>query len=323
MRKIDLMTRLRFNQIRLFAKMVDRFAPSTRPSRVLAALGSSSLLDRSLSGFRRTFPTFEEARRHADKYRVPSHEHPGNITIHTSRSNELRPSDYPVLFHMQRLMDEIVSVLDIGGSVGNLFYSYSRFLQFPPEMIWTVVELPEAIAAGSRIAEEKKETRLRFVERVEDCRPVDVVVISGALHYFEQLPLELTQGLRRQPRHIFINRTPVIDGPSAITIQDHEHYFAISPARVLSREVLLRAMSEAGYELVDEWRAPELRLLIPLHPEASVAAYSGFYFRMRQPDAGLLMRPSRSLAKRPRPVVLPDKAPNQSDSPYLTPAGRP
>lgn len=309
MNDTHLMNRLRFKQIRLFAKIVERLTPGTRPSRLLGALGSNPLIDQSLAGFRRVFPTFEEAHHQAAKYRVLSHEHSGNINIHSTRTDQIRPSDYPVLFHMQKMMDEVTSVLDIGGSIGNLFYSYSRVLEFPLEVTWTVLELPKTIAAGRQIADQRDERRLRFIERVEDCRPVDLVIISGALHYFEQLPPELTHGLRRQPRHIIINRTPVIDGPSAITIQDHEYYFALSPARVLSRETLMRAMNEAGYELVDEWKAPELRLLIPLHPEASVSAYSGFYFRMKQP------------AKRPAPP--PDSASVKEYLPVLIPAGTP
>lgn len=281
MTKISSITRIRFKQIRLLAKVVERLSSHDRPSKLLSALGRNVLLDHSLSGFRRTFPTFQEAHRQARRYRVPSHEHPANITTHTHRSEEIRPSDYAVLFHMQRLMGEINSVLDIGGSVGNLFYCYSKYLTYPPGMTWTVVEVPETVAAGSRIAMEKAEPRLRFAERIKGCNSVDAVVISGALHYFEELPPELIRGLSSQPRHVFINRTPVIDGPTAITIQDHEHYFAISPARILSRDTLMKAMTEAGYELVDEWKANELRLRIPFHPEASVSAYSGFYFRIK------------------------------------------
>jgi putative methyltransferase (TIGR04325 family) len=201
---------------------------------------------------------------------------------------------------MQRLMGEVKSVLDIGGSVGNLFYCYSRYLRYPPGFTWTVFEVPETVAAGRRLAQEKDERRLRFVDRIEACDSVDAVVISGALHYFEELPPELTRSLRRRPQHVFINRTPVIDGPSAITIQDHEQYFAISPARILSRGLLLQTMTDAGYELVDEWKAHELRLRIPLHPEASVPAYSGFYFRRKESRTAPSLRSSASVRQRAR-----------------------
>jgi putative methyltransferase (TIGR04325 family) len=284
--KVSSFTRLRFKQIRLLAKTVDRITSNSGSNKLLSTLGRHRRLDHLLAGFRRTFRSFDEARWVASKYAVPSHEHPENISTHAYRTEKIRPSDYPLLFHLQPLMDEVNSVLDIGGSVGNLFYCYSKYLRYAPAMTWTVLEVPATVAAGSHIAKERGEQRLRFIERIEDCEEVGIVIISGALHYFEQLPHELTHGLRRQPRHVFINRTPVINGPTTITIQDHENYIAISPARILSRCVLLGAMEKAGYELVDDWKAPELRLRIPLHPEASVSAYSGFYFRLRQPKRG-------------------------------------
>ena len=35
------------------------------------------------------------------------------------------------------------------------------------------------------------------------------------------------------------------------------------------------------YDLVDEWKVPELSCYIPFHRALSVPAYSGFYFRIR------------------------------------------
>jgi len=286
MNEISLFTRLRFKQIRLTAKVLDKLCSQRKIAKVLGLLGRSALIDRTLVGFRRTFPSFEAAHRYARKYKVPSHEHGGNVSIHISRTDAVRPSDYPLLFHLQRLFadanSDVRSVLDIGGSIGNLFYCYSRYLHYPAGFKWTVCEVPQTAVTGRKIAEERGEDRLIFVDRLDACTEADIIVISGALHYFESLPPEMTSHLHRAPRHVFINRTPVIDGPSAITLQDHEQYIAMSPARILSRQTLLECMAAANYELVDQWNAPELRLNIPLHPEASVSSYSGFYFRARK-----------------------------------------
>lgn len=285
MTEAGLMTRLRFKQIRLFAKTVERISSRNGSNRLLSILGSNPLIDRALSGFRRTYPSFEAACRAAERYKLPSHEHPNNIAIHLARAEELRPSDYPVLFHLQKILPQIRSVLDIGGSIGNLFFSYEKYLDYPPGFSWTVFEASDLVTAGTRIAQQKNEPRLQFTTSLESCESADAVLISGALHYFEQMPPELLQGLRHRPRHVFINRTPVIDGPSAVTIQDHDDYYAISPARMISRSELMQSMSVADYDLVDEWRASELRLRIPLHPKASVNAYSGFYFRAQESQA--------------------------------------
>ena len=168
-------------------------------------------------GYNKTFSSFEEAQRYADRYRLSSHEHPMNVKSHLSFN--LRLSDYAVIFHLKCLRDEIGSVLDIGGSAGNLFYCYDKYLHYGPDFSWIVNDVPQNNAAGRRIANERGEPRLRFVDDLAECRRVDAVLISGALHYFDVLPPELMSNLNPPPRHVFINRTPVIDGQSAITVR--------------------------------------------------------------------------------------------------------
>lgn len=153
---------------------------------------------------------------------------------------------------MQNLLPEIRSVVDIGGSAGNLFYCYDRYLYFSPEFSWTVNDVPTNNGIGVRIGEEHHERRLHFVDDLADCRPVDMALISGALHYFEALPPVIMRSLKRSPRYVIINRTPVIQGETAITIQDTGFYYAISPARLLSHKALMQSMEDADYEIVDE-----------------------------------------------------------------------
>ena len=282
-------TRLRYNQIRFLVKVFEKLSFHRAARTLFGSLGRNTLISHALVGFRRTFKTFEEAERCVRRYNVPSHEHPANISLHSSLNQAARASDYPVLFHLQRLLQAASSqggsgnVLDIGGSAGNLFYCYGQYLSYPRYLSWTVFEVPEHAASGRAIAEERGEHRLRFIDDLEDCRAANTVIISGSLHYFNALPGELIRFLDPPPMHLFINRTPVIDGPSVITIQDAGAYYAMSPARILSREDLIGSLAAANYHLVDEWSVPELRLIIPLDPSSSAPAYSGFYFRRREP----------------------------------------
>jgi putative methyltransferase (TIGR04325 family) len=271
---------LRIRQIRVTARVCSRLSSEPGVGKILQAIGRSDLCSRVLVGYNKTFSSFEEARRYADRYRLSSHEHPMNVKSHLSFN--LRLSDYAVIFHLKCLRDEIRSVLDIGGSAGNLFYCYDKYLHYGPDFSWIVNDVPQNNAAGRRIANERGEPRLLFVDDLAECRRVDAVLISGALHYFDALPPELMSNLNPPPRHVFINRTPVIDGQSAITVQDSVWWPAIAPAKILSREKLLKVMDAANYELVDAWAIPDLRFRIPLHPEASVSSYSGFYFRSRE-----------------------------------------
>ncbi len=281
--EIGLIKRLRFGQIRIFSKWLEKLSSVRQSHFLLRSLGRSSLLAHALVGYRRSFDSFAAAESYIQRYNLLSHSHPSNVTMHMLHFSEAaRVSDFPVLFYLQRILGEAKTVLDIGGSGGNLFYCYSHYLAFPETLRWTVFEVPGNVTRGRQIAAERGESRLHFVDNLDQCPEADVVIISGSLHYFDALPPELLQYLVRKPKHVFINRTPVIDGPSAITVQDAGWYYAMSPARILSRRALLDSMADARFDLVDEWIVPDLRLRIPLHPQSSASAYSGFYFRSRE-----------------------------------------
>jgi putative methyltransferase (TIGR04325 family) len=281
MNQISLQRKLRFKQVRTTARLFARL--STRPviGKLLQTIGKSDLCSRALVGFSRPFPTFAAAQAYADRYGVPSHEHPRNTVSHLALNQHARPSDYPILFYLKSFSIEINSILDIGGSAGNLFYCYDQYLHFSPPFRWTVNEVPANNIAGRQLAQQRNEPRLHFIDSLTECPHADAVLISGALHYFEALPPALMQHLNPPPRHVFINRTPVIEGPTTITIQDAGTYYAISPARILSRSTLLESMSAANYDLIDEWTIPDFRFPIPLHPKSSANDYSGFYFKLK------------------------------------------
>ncbi len=281
MAKIDIFSWLRLRQIRFMTKVFRVVSRERRIGKLLSVLGKSEMCSIALVGFNRVFSSLEEAHRCAKSYGFASHEHPSNVQTHLWLNERARPSDYPVLFHLRAILGERTSILDIGGSAGNLFYCYAKYLSLSDGMEWVVYDVPQNVETGRQIAEKRQERRLHFIDQLSERRHADVVIISGSLHYFEASPPELMRNLDRPPQHVFINRTPVIDGPSAVTIQDAESYVALFPARLTSRGVLLAAMDAANYELADEWMVPELRLVVPFHPEASAPAYSGFYFRLR------------------------------------------
>ena len=284
MTPFEVLRKLRIRQIRATAQVCSKLSSKPGIGKVLQSLGRSDLCSRALVGYNKTFPSFEEAQRYADQYGMSSHEHPMNIKTHLDTNLRAKPSDYPVIFHMNCLRGEVRSVLDIGGSAGNLFYRYDKYLHYGSGFTWIVNDVPQNNMEGRRIAGEHGETRLQFVDSLAECQHVDAVLISGALHYFKALPPELMSHIDPPPRHVFINRTPVIDGQSTITIQDSMWWPAIAPARILSRAELMQVMDAANYELIDDWKVPDLRFPIPLHPEVSASAYSGFYFRRRDPQ---------------------------------------
>jgi putative methyltransferase (TIGR04325 family) len=230
-------------------------------------------------GFRRVFPSFVAAQACASKYIPSGHEHPDEIRFHTSISDIVRESDYPVLFHLTPLAPSLRNVFDLGGNVGNLFYSYQSKLNFPATLTWTVYDLPMKKPLGEKLAAERAESRIRFATNLAEASGCDVFIASGSLHYFEEPLHEILRSLERLPQHVFANRMPCSSGSDIITVQDNRSYLV--PCKLHGRMTLIAGMETLGYELQSEWPVHERRLSVPTHPDLSIRTYSGFYFRRK------------------------------------------
>jgi putative methyltransferase (TIGR04325 family) len=237
----------------------------------------------ALLGFRRVFASFAPAQTCASRYIRAGHEHPDEIGYHTSISDTVRESDYPLLFHLAPLAPELRHVFDHGGNVGNLFYAYQTKLRLPPTLLWTVYDLPMKKPLGEKLAAERGETRIRFADTLAEASGSDVFIASGSLHYFEQPLHEILRKLERLPNHVFVNRTPYSAGADLITVQDNRSFLV--PCKLHSRAKLVAGMQALGYVLVSEWPVHELRLVVPTHPDLCSRTYAGFYFRKKQDDA--------------------------------------
>jgi putative methyltransferase (TIGR04325 family) len=212
-------------------------------------------LDRLLTrlvGYRRTFPTFQQAEVYASHFQFVGHQHPDNIAHHSAEANQLRESDYPALFHLAPVAAELRRVFDLGGSVGNLFYSLSRELKFSHHLDWVVYDLPLMRKAGSSLAEARHEYRLRFTDTLAAASGSDLFLASGCLHYFEKPLEEILASLEELARRVLINRTPCArragaDDEDVITIQDNYSYFV--PSIIHSDTRLIESLKKLGYHL--------------------------------------------------------------------------
>lgn len=274
--------RLRIAQIRALASLLNFLGGRSAGRNFLARLRSNPIASRSINallGFRRVFPSFATAQACASRYIQSGHEHPDEIRYHTSVSETVRESDYPLLFHLAPLAPELRHIFDFGGNVGNLFYAYQTQLRFPPALLWTVYDLPMKKPLGEKLAAQRGETRIRFANSVAEANGADVFIASGSLHYFEQPLHEILRALERLPDHVFVNRSPTSVDADVITVQDNRSYLV--PCKLHSRANVIAGMQALGYQLRSEWPVHELRLLVPTHPDLSARTYSGFYFRRK------------------------------------------
>jgi putative methyltransferase (TIGR04325 family) len=233
----------------------------------------------AMLGYHRVFNSLPEAVAAARPYAEGGFEHPDYAKLHMSLAAVPRPSDYAALFHMRGLKLDRAKIFDFGGSIGNLFYLYDRYLGLPSDCTWLVFDLPLWVEAGQSIATNRGENRLRFTRKWEDAAGAELLIASGSLHSFDTPLSQMVAGLPEKPSHILINRTPLIDGPTKATVQDGG---MVRVACVLyNRTELIAGFEAIGYELIDSWHVPELSLRIVGKPEFSAASYSGLYFRLK------------------------------------------
>jgi putative methyltransferase (TIGR04325 family) len=278
----SLFVRLRIFQIRAVASFLNLLGNRPVGRHLITSLRSKRAtrvpLDACL-GFRRVFSSFAAAQACASKYIQAGHEHPDEIRFHTSIADTVRESDYPVLFYLAPLARELRHVFDLGGNVGNLFYSYQTKIDFPSMLSWTVYDLPMKKPVGERLASQRAETRIRFTDTLAEASGSDVFIASGSLHYFEEPLPEILHALEHLPKHVFVNRTPCSLGPDLITIQDNRSYLV--PCKLHSHAALIAGMQALGYDLQAEWPVHERRMPVPTHPDLCTRTYSGFYFQRK------------------------------------------
>lgn len=237
------------------------------------------LLDRlqPMNAFRGVYASFADAERAAPRIKPLGYDSADSASWYLSKLNGVAQEDYPVLYWLRTAFDDSHSVFEIGGHVGVAYYGFARILAYPPEIRWTICDVPTIVAAGEELARRRGQTNLRFVTNPAQTEGADIVLACGALQYIDAPHLAKTiASFRVRPKHVLVNTTPVYDGVAFITVQNIGS--AYCPYRVFNRREFIRSMKDIGYSLVDTWQK-ERAFRIPRHPDKSFDHYSGFYFR--------------------------------------------
>lgn len=231
-------------------------------------------------GQQRQFAGIEEARSYVQAYAKSDGEIPSDLLWHLAASENAYLSDYPALFHLDANREAIRSVFDLGGNAGAMFYRYDEHLRWPADFAWTVCDTPKNLEYAARDAKKRREERLLFTTMPETMDGSDLLLISGALQYYQD-PVGLIAAIPNRPRFILMNRSPLTTLSTYAVVQDVGHWLAA--CIVHSRARLYEGLQALGYALRDEWTAPEFEIQIPGSPAFNVPQYSGFFMERRIP----------------------------------------
>jgi putative methyltransferase (TIGR04325 family) len=225
--------------------------------------------------FRGIYPDFAAAIKSAPPALPIGYDNKASAHLLEAERHEVFPTDYPVLFWLDRLLGENTVLFDLGGNVGSRYLAFRNHLRYRDSLIWIVSEVPSVAELGREIAAREKATHLRFTTDFDALDSADILLASGVLQYLEDWNGFLRTA-RKPPPHVLINRTSVYAREPAVTLQSTGT--AYCPYHLFNRDAFVGAFTGMGYRLVDEWRNPGLGCFIPQHHDHCIDAFSGFYF---------------------------------------------
>jgi putative methyltransferase (TIGR04325 family) len=184
-------------------------------------------------------------------------------------------SDFAALFYLSQLAQPSYRIFDFGGNTGVLFYNYQRRWTLPPNVTWTVCDVPAVIEAGREYAKTHSSEGLRFTSNFQEAADADLLFTSGTLQYVPETFAELLIRLgNAKPRFILANRTALWDGPTFFTLQSLGPI--ICPYRVENREEFVSSLEAQGYRVRDTWECPESGINVRWHIHHRIKTYAGF-----------------------------------------------
>ncbi|MEP6502142.1 MAG: TIGR04325 family methyltransferase [Betaproteobacteria bacterium] len=227
--------------------------------------------------FRGIFDTWDAAAASAPPSKPLGYDNPDSAALYL-RHLSVDDWDYPALFWIAEAVQKgLRHFADIGGSVGIKYYAFGKFIKFPADLRWRVIDVPTVVERGREFALQRSAgAALEFSAAVEDISGVDVVFASGSLQYLPQTLPDILSRSERRPRRIVVNTTPFHDHAEFFTLNSVGTAFC--PYRVQKTESFVSELALLGYRLRDQWRNIDKPMHIPFHPDKSLRFYTGFCF---------------------------------------------
>lgn len=230
--------------------------------------------------FHGVYKSFPEAVAAAPKTKGIGYDQPGPAALYRNHLNEIFAMDLPALLWMQvALQRGVRRVFDLGGHVGVAYYSFGKALQSSDDLEWVVYDVPAVREAGRALAESRGATKISFVANQDEADGTDLYYAAGSSQYSEESLAHLLSRLRSKPAHVLVNKIPFTANPTRATLQNIG--VAFCPYWITNRAEFVAAVQALGYELVHNWKTPNLSCEIPFEHKYADIRYEGFYFRQK------------------------------------------
>jgi putative methyltransferase (TIGR04325 family) len=231
--------------------------------------------------FRGVYASAAQASAAIPSTKPAGYDHDGPAAMYAERTRQIYPSDYPILFWLQKLLSDTCNrVFDIGGHIGVGYYAYQKYLNYPASLRWRVSDVPAVAERGRQLAlKSDRSGKLSFTSDLTEAADFDIVFASGSIQYLPSTLAELLRNAPTKPKHVLINLLPLHPTETYYTVQNIG--VAFCAYRIESLPQFIAAMRAAGYHLHDRWENLEKRCEIPFSaPGYSLDRYYGFYFEL-------------------------------------------
>lgn len=222
------------------------------------------------------YRTFAEAQAQAPAGVPIGYDNPEAAAMYRHLLETVEPKDYAVAFWLQVHLRPGARVFDFGGHVGVKYYAIRTVLDFPPDVSWTVLDVPTVIEQGRILAKERPSPGLSFTSNLADASGVDVFLASGSLQYVENPLPDMLATLGELPKCVIVSESPMVDGERFVTLQNVKSMYC--PYLVESRSMLKVRMGDLGYRLARSWENPEKVCRILDQLDRSVWGYTCMRF---------------------------------------------
>lgn len=228
------------------------------------------------SRFEGVYPDYDSAVAAVPANLLSGYDHEELSRIYLPAIGKVRPSDYPVLYWMSKIMPEIDSVFDWGGNIGVSYFTFARYVDYPSHLQWTICDVPAVCRAGEAVAAEKG-APLRFTSDFGSAEGAGLLLCIGALQYIPASLSDRLSSLKAKPAHVIVNRVPVWDGEAFVTLEQIGR--SRCAYQIFNRKRMIENMLKSGYQLVDQWQTADLSCHVRWQPKYSIAWQSGLYFK--------------------------------------------
>lgn len=226
------------------------------------------------------FPDFASAERAVPENRLVGYDNAPSAERIMDEWLEVFPSDYPVMFWLEKLLRECRTVFDWGGNAAIKYFAFRPYLLYPEGLKWFVNDVPAVLKRGEEIALRERSLGLHFTPSMDELARADVLLASGSVQFVPDPQAALSQS-PTLPDHLIFNKVPLYDMPSAVTLQNMGT--ALCPYHLFNRGEFIAAIEKLGFRLRDEWKTPDVNCYIPFFPEHRIARFSGLYFERTRP----------------------------------------